>query len=660
MKRSVKFFCLFLFVTSSLLSQELSMGNLFTDHMVLQRNSEVAVWGQAEANAKITITSSWGINKEALADQNGNWNVAIATQEAGGPHEILVASNEQEITIKDILFGEVWVASGQSNMEMPLKGWPPSDLIDDSEKEIAEADYPNIRMITVKRNLSTKALTNFSGAWNICVPESAKDFSASAYFFAKTLYKNLNVPIGIIHTSWGGTPAEAWVSPKNLKKLNDFNETLDKIERYNENQEIIEAWRNQFRTIELSDIDDWDQLQFDAMLASSQIFDDGEWASMDLPGLWENDALADFDGVVWFRKNFELETIDGDLKLSLGAIDDVDLTFVNGHKIGFESVYNKKRVYTIPDGYLQLGENTISIRVLDTGGGGGIYSDAEFLYLEDQNGKKKSLAGAWKYREVSEYIANTFYVFGLDKSLYDDRPESVININSHTPSGLYNAMIHPIIPFGIKGAIWYQGESNVGRAEQYEKLFPLMINDWREAWNKDFPFYYVQIAPYNYTGTASTEDDKSHLLRDAQRKTLSLKNTGMVVTSDIGNYTNIHPGNKQDVGKRLALWALANDYGKDLPYSGPLYRASKNKGKKLIIEFEHNDGLYLTSKESHFEIAGADGIFHPSSQIIKKGKLILRSKNVKRPIHCRYAWDDVGKAILFNASQLPASSFSTE
>jgi len=260
---------------------------------------------------------------------------------------------------------------------------------------------------------------------------------------------------------------------------------------------------------------------------------------------------------------------------------------------------------------------------------------------------------------VIKWVLNR-YILGLDKTLYNDRPESVININSHTPSSLHNAMIHPIIPFGIKGAIWYQGESNVGRAEQYEKLFPLMISDWREAWENDFPFYFVQIAPYNYTGTKETSDDISQRLRDAQRKTLSIKNTGMVVTSDIGNYTNIHPGNKQEVGQRLALWALANDYGKDVPYSGPIYKSVRVKGKKLIVEFEHDEGLYLTSKQSGFEVAGSDGIFHPSIQIIKNDKLILRSKNVKRPKYCRYGWDDEGKAILFNSDQLPASSFKTE
>ncbi len=653
--------CLIIFSSSILSSQELSLCNLFSDHMVLQRNSEVAIWGEAPIDAKVTINCSWGVNKEIVADQNGQWSTMVLTQESGGEHDIIIRSATQEIQIKDVLFGEVWLASGQSNMEMPLKGWPPTDPIKDAEQEIQKADYPMIRMITVQRNLSTKPLSTFEGTWKVCSPDNALTFSASAYFFARTLHENLNIPIGIIHSSWGGTPAESWVSQQNLRSMNDFNETLDLIERYNKDEAKIRAWRNQFRTIELSDIEDWSDLQFDAMQASSQIFDDGEWASMELPGLWENDALSNFDGVVWFRKQFELEHIEGDLTLSLGTIDDIDLSFINGHKVGAESLYNKKRVYTIPDAYLQLGTNTISIRVIDTGGGGGFYGEADLLYLSDGDGNKISLANDWKYREVAEYIGNTFYIFGTDRSLYDDRPEGVININSHTPSSLHNAMIHPIIPYGIKGAIWYQGESNVGRAAQYEKLFPLMINDWREAWGKDFPFYFVQIAPYNYTRTETRSDDKSHLLREAQRKTLSLKHTGMVVTSDIGNYNNIHPGNKQDVGKRLALWALANDYGNNIPFSGPLYNSSRVKGKKLILSFDHNDGLRInTTSPTGFEIAGSDKIYYPADPQIKKSTLVLTSNNVKRPMYARYAWDDIGAAVLFNAAGLPASSFCTE
>lgn len=661
MRKIFSTICFVLFSISSIASQELSLCNLFSDHMILQRNSEVAIWGEAKVHAKVTINTSWGVAKEITADQNGQWSAKLPTQESGTSHDITISSIDQEIHINDVLFGEVWLASGQSNMEMPLKGWPPTDLIKDSEKEIQQADYPMIRMITVKRNLSTKPLSSFEGSWKVCAPENAGTFSASAYFFAKALHEKLQIPIGIIHSSWGGTPAESWLSQKNLRTLNDFNESLDHIDIYNRDEVKIKAWRNQFRRIELSEIDDWSDLQFDAMQASSQIYDDSEWASMELPGIWENDALAKFDGVVWFRKQFELESIDGDLTLSLGTIDDVDLSFVNGHKIGSENLYNKKRVYTIPDGYLQLGTNTISVRVIDTGGGGGFYGAPELLYISDGEGNKISLANEWKYREVAEYIGNTFYVFGMDKTIYDDRPPSVMNINSHTPTSLHNAMIHPIIPYGIKGAIWYQGESNVGRAAQYEKLFPLMITDWRESWGKDFPFYFVQIAPFNYTGTETRTDDKSHLLRDAQRKTLSLKNTGMVVTSDIGNYTNIHPGNKKDVGRRLALWALANDYGKSNPYSGPLYKSSRPKGKKLLLSFDHNEGLRILSTNSAgFEIAGSDKVYYPAEPQIKKSGIVLSSNKVKRPLYARYAWDDVGTAVLFNAAGLPASSFCTE
>lgn len=428
---------------------------LFSDHMVLQRDASVPVWGWAEPGETVTVSPAWGDAVEGTASESGRWSVYVRTPDAGGPSTMSVATSDTTITIRDIVFGEVWVASGQSNMEMPLSGWMPDNPIDRSAEEIATADYPGIRMFMVDRAYSDAPRTDITGRWVVAAPDSVAWFAATAYFFAKDLHAGLGVPVGVIHSSWGGTPAEAWV------------------------------------------------------------------------------AQPELDG------------------------------------------------------------------------------------------------------------------FDFAKA---DVPHSV-------PSVLYNGMIAPLIPYAIRGVIWYQGESNVGRGKQYETLFPTLIRSWRSKWGLgDFPFYFVQIAPFKY---AESEPSPAAELRDAQRQTLSLPNTGMVVTSDIGDPDNIHPANKQDVGGRLARWALARTYGRKIVHSGPLVSHVEPAGPAVIVHFDHTGGGLVArgGPLTHFELAGADGVFHPATAVIDGHTVVVRTPKVPQPITIRFGWREAAQPNLFNKEGLPASSF---
>ena len=381
------------------------------------------------------------------------------------------------------------------------------------------------------------------------------------------------------------------------------------------------------------------------------------WSTAELPGRIDLVNGENFDGAFWFVKTIEITDLSTDYNFISGPADDTDVVFINGERIGATSYkFIEDRNYPIAKSLLKKGENTIAIRIVDTGGPGSISGD---LKLTNQNGLEISLAGQWYSKVTAEIYAGDIYLFDLEKTDLSKRPHVVYASPFATPSCLYNAMIHPLIPYTFKGAIWYQGEANVGRANQYRQLFPTMIKDWRTQWNAEFPFYFVQLAPFKYTGVV---ENKSQELRDAQRHTLSLDNTGMVVTLDIGNNTNIHPANKQDVGSRLAGLALANDYGKQLQASGPMYRNYSIKGKNIWLEFDQvGSGLMAKDAElTQFEIAGADKNYLPATAVIEGDRIKVSSAMVRRPKYVRYAWRDTSSASLFNQEGLPASSFTTE
>jgi sialate O-acetylesterase len=645
----------------------LMLPSLFSHHMVLQQKEKVTFWGESDPEAQITIRGSWGETVMSKAAKDGKWTALLSTPGAGGPYKIEIFNSDTTVLIDDVLIGEVWMASGQSNMEMTLKGWPPADTIQNSEAEIASASYPGIRMFTVAKELSDSAVNDVKAVWNVCNPQNAPDFSATAYFFAREIHKKLGVPVGIINSSWGGTPAESWVSKAALSGMDDFKELLEKISVSSVERKKINEWMKQLPVVDLNTANspgvNWSQLDLKDSEAAEENFNDKEWKTMSLPSAWEYAGIGEFDGVIWFRKVVEI-TDEKPLsyKLSLGPVDDMDMTYVNGKLVGSivrDGNWQTERIYEIPAGLIKKGRNVISVKAIDTGGGGGIWGKKEQLFLENSEGGRMELAGEWKYLPSAEYRNGKLYLFGIYNSKFSERPSCSMDLTPGTPTALFNAMIAPLTSYRIKGVIWYQGEANVGRTEQYERLFPALITDWRKQWNADLPFYFVQIAPWAYN--SDYQKGKSQEIREAQRKALSLPGTGMVVSMDIGNNANIHPANKQDVGKRLALWALAKTYGKDVTYSGPLYEKHTVEGNKMIISFS-NTGSGLKQKGKTldgFEIAGADKVFYPAKATIKDKNIIAWSDKVKAPVAVRYAWSDTASAVLFNEEGLPASSFQS-
>jgi sialate O-acetylesterase len=647
----------------------LMLPSLFSHHMVLQQKEKVAFWGESNPEAEISITGSWGQTAKSKASKDGKWSALISTPAAGGPYKIEVSTADTTILIGDVLIGEVWMASGQSNMEMTLKGWPPADTIQNHKYEIASASYPAIRMFTVAKEFSDTAGKDVKAVWNVCNPQNAPDFSATAYFFAREIHKELGVPVGIINSSWGGTPAESWVSKAGLSGMDDFKELLEKISVSSLERKKINEWMKQLPVIDLnstanSSEANWSQLDLKDSKAAEENFNDSPWKTMQLPTAWEYGGIGEFDGVIWFRKVIEItDEKPSSYKLSLGPVDDMDMTYVNGKLVGSivkDGNWQTERIYEIPEGLIKKGKNVISVKVIDTGGGGGIWGKKEQLFLENSEGRRIDLAGEWKYLPSAEYRNGKLYLFGIDNSKFSEKPFCSMGLTPGTPTVLFNAMIAPLTSYMIKGVIWYQGEGNVGRAEQYERLFPALITDWRKQWNADIPFYFVQIAPWAYE--SDYQKGKSQEIREAQRKALSVPGTGMVVSMDIGNNANIHPANKQDVGKRLALWALAKTYGKEITYSGPLYEKHTVEGNKIIIGFSNTgSGLKQKGKTLEgFEIAGADKVFYPAKATIRDKNVIAWSDKVKAPVAVRYAWRDTSSAVLFNEEGLPASSFLSD
>jgi sialate O-acetylesterase len=633
---------------------------------VLQRQSEVAIWGKGPAGKKISVESSWKNKASAVVDSEGSWSAKLKTAKAGGPYQVSVSDGDTTVILKDVLLGEVWLCSGQSNMAMPLEGWPPTSMIQNSDSEISNANFSNIRFFSVKRAFAVNPENSCEGKWVECNPKNVRTFSAAAYFFGRTLFQQLHIPIGLIHASWGGTAIEAWMSKQNLSKIGDYLSILKRIEEGKDSIEALKKWIAGHPAIRITDPNPetrWQHLNFDDSACVQKEFNDSLWREMNLPGLWEQTAVGNFDGAVWFRKRI---TIPSDWKgkeltLELGPIDDIDETYVNGRNVGnhlSEGMWQVPRRYTIPAGEDSILQ--IAVRVIDYGGGGGIFgSDTSLQLRRTDTTLSIPLAGKWKYLPVGEYMGGIFYVFGWKGQEYFNRPVPSIDFTGYSPTALFNGMISPLIPFTLRGAIWYQGESNVGNPKVYATLFPMMIKEWRSVFQReDMPFYYVQIAPFKYAPPA-----QSQLLREAQFKTLTLKNTGMVVTLDIGNPDDIHPANKQDVGKRLALWALAKTYKKSATFSGPLYRSMKIRKNTIVLSFDYvGKGLVIKehSNGNEFQFAGEDSLFKNAVLKVEGATLVLSHPDIVHPKAVRYAFSDVSEATLFNKEGLPASSFRTD
>ncbi len=621
----------------------LKLPKIFGDNMVLQRNKPIPVWGWADAGEKVSVQFHKQ-TKTIVADKNGNWIIKLDAENAGGPYQ-LVVSGKNSVTVSNVLVGEVWICSGQSNMEMPIEGW---GKINNYLQEIDSANYPEIRHIKIPNTVSSVPENDISsGAWKICSPQTAGDFTAAGYFFARELYRQLKVPIGLINTSWGGTMVETWTSHKAFEQSSEFKNMIAEMPSLN--LDSLAALRKNAMLKKIDALQGPLPDENEAMGWSKFNTGDSKWAQMDLPGQWESKGLDGLDGVVWFRKTIMINAEDAGKQavLELAMIDDNDITYVNGTEVGSTNSWNTPRKYIIPAGVLKEGKNVIAVRVEDTGGGGGIYGEADNMNIS-VNGKKQTLAGAWAYR-VASLLSNT---------------NTGVGPNDY-PTLLFNAMVNPLIPYAIEGAIWYQGEANAGRAYQYRQAFPLMITDWRNQWGEgNFPFYFVQLASFNAANGNSNNGSTWAELREAQTLTLSLPNTGMAVTTDIGNAADIHPKDKQDVGKRLAAIALHNVYGKNIVYSGPVYRSMQILGNTVTLTFKNTGSGLITKNQnslSGFEIAGEDKQFHPAKTMIVGDKVMVSCDSVRHPESVRFGWaDDAGMDNLFNREGFPAGPFRTD
>ena len=641
----------------------IELPSLIGDNMLLQQKTDIRIWGHASPGCKIDVSASWDATGKAVTGEDGKWSVSLGTPEAGGPYTITISAKDTSLIINNVLIGEVWVCSGQSNMEMPLAGWPPADTVMHSAVTIASAKSPEIRLFNVQRKVAGEPLDECEGIWEICDPSTVSQFSATAYFFGKRLHDDLGIPIGLIQSAWGGTPAEAWMSSGVLENAGEF---IPEIKAIKESIPLLaeyQSWLDGHRQLVVPPGEDqWKNLSFDDENVPLPEFDDSGWPVMKLPGQFET-VTGDFDGAVWFRKNVEIPRgmTGKDLILSLGPIDDMDRTYFNGRLVGSHEdsgLWQAERNYDIPKDLVIEGTNIIAVRVVDNQGGGGIWGKPGSMKISVKESRtgQLNLDGEWKFQPVAELTGNKFYIYDLAKKEYSaiKRPKT---IGASTPATLFNGMINPLTWYPVKGAIWYQGEANVGRADQYSRIFPLMIQNWRDAWGiADFPFYFVQIAPYVYGGADSTE---SAYLREAQEAALRLPNTGMAVTLDLATVNNIHPPFKKEVGDRLANLALAKDYGREVKIQGPMYKAMAVDGKTIKIQFDFiEEGLKATKERlTEFEIAGKDGKYFKADAKIVKSEVWVTSPKVTEPLSVRYCWRNGATASLFNSEGLPALQF---
>lgn len=616
---------------------------LFTSHAVLQQGTDLPVWGWADAGE--TVTVAIGGRTASTVARDGTWMVRLRPLDGRGPHTLTI-SGRNTVVAQDVLVGDVWVCGGQSNMERQLGPREGQKPIVDWENEVAGATFPEIRLFLVPQVRALAPQTTAQGRWVVCSPETAKDFSAVAFFFARQLHRARKEPIGLIHASWGGTPAEAWMSEDALRRHGGFDEALEQMRLLRTRpaqaaQKHVEALREWYRA--------FDPGSTSAMNFAAATLNLQGWTPVALPGLWETTGLPGHDGVVWFRTEFSLpKSWKGTaLDLHLGPIDDVDTTWVNGVEIGTTSGWSTPRVYRVPAHLVREGTNTLAVRVLDTGGGGGFAGNEAGMRVQpaEKATQALSLAGTW-WRKASVALASV-----------GTRPPMDYATAPAAPTALHHGMIAPLLPYAIRGVVFYQGEANNDRAAQYRTLFPALIADWRQAWNQpELPFLFVQVAPHR----ALVPE-----LREAQLLTWQrTPKTGMVVTVDCGDPDDIHPANKAPVGNRLALAARAIAYGEPLDYSGPVFDQLTIDHDRSWLSFQHrNGGLACAdggTRLEGFTVAGKDGVFHPALAGIRGERVLVWSENVREPVAVRYGWANVPKGNLINRAGFPASPFRTD
>jgi sialate O-acetylesterase len=629
---------------------QVRLPRLVRDSMILQRDANIKIWGWASKDEKISVKFN---NKtyKTKADGGGNWLVILSPMKAGGPYTMDIAG-KNKIILKEILIGDVWFCSGQSNMVHQMN-------IHDVTyaKDIAEANYPQIRhfWIPTLTNLNGPQTDLPAGYWKPAVGEDVRPFSAVAYFFARKIYEKYHVPIGLINASVGGTPIEAWTSEEGLK---DFSSLITTIQKNKDT-----AYINSFNRPQSANTNRPPQQTDLGLAGQTKWFDISYqpkgWRSINIPGYWEDQGLKDLNGVVWYRKEIDIPAsmVGIAARIFLGRIVDADALYINGTQVGNTTYQYPQRRYAVPANLLKAGKNIFVIRITNTAGKGGFIPDKPYCIFSGND--TVDLKGTWQYKVGDVFVPRTGGGGGFGFSAQNQ------------PAALYNAMVAPVINYSIKGFLWYQGEANTGRAAEYAKLQPAMIADWRNKWKQsDAPFLYAQLPgfmDYNYLPSES----QWAMLRESQLKSLSVPNTAMAVTIDLGEWNDIHPDNKKDVGERLALAAQKIVYGGAIFYSGPLYQSATIEENKITISFTNTGSGLITNdgeEPAEFAIAGADKKFVWAKAKIVQGtpsgegdKIIVWNDGVTNPIYVRYAWaDNPVNPNLYNKEGLPASPFRTD
>lgn len=621
---------------------QVRLPRLVRDSMVLQRDQPLPIWGWASPGEQVTITHK-GKKYKGKTDASGSWKIMLPPMPPGGPYNMIIAG-KNTIVLKDVLFGDVWFCSGQSNMVHQL------NIHDVSYADvIKKANYPEIRQFLVPTATSITTTRNDlnGGNWTSAVGEAIRPFSAVAFFFAKQLFDKYHVPIGIINASVGGTPIEAWMSMEEASLYPELNSRLQQLKD--------SAFVHQ--NLAVRPVPDAIFPEKDPGISSQlkwydPLYNAGAWKKIMVPGYWEDLGHADLNGVVWFRKDFVLDDKMKGLsgRLFLGRIVDADEVYLNGVRIGSTSYQYPQRRYNIPEGLLKQGSNTVVVRVSNYSGKGGFVPDKQYAICTASD--TVDISGEWRFR-----VAQIFYPSGKAQSA------PVFSLQSQ-PAALFNAMVAPLISYPIKGICWYQGESNVAQPQQYFAYQQSLIRDWRKQWKQDsLPFIYVQLPGFQSYQYLPTESNWA-LLREAQLKTLSVPHTAMTVAIDLGEWNDIHPDNKKDVGERMALAAEYLSYGDTVVYSGPIFKKVEKKGNELVVHFDHVAGGLTTldgDPPASFAIAGEDKRFIPAKARIDGNTVVVWNEKISNPLFVRYAWaDNPVQPNLSNTAKLPASPFRND
>ncbi len=638
-RMKIKLSILLLFILHIAIFAQVSMPKVFSSHMVLQRDMEIPIWGNAPVGTEITARFG-STEAKGITGENGKWMLHLPKFNAGGPYKLVIYQTEkpeQKIEFDDVLVGDVWLASGQSNMELQVQE------AKDARAQIKQANYPNIRFFFVSHNKSVKPEADIlGGSWQVCDSINVKTASAVAYYFARKIHTDINVPIGILQATWGGSPVEAWTSKEMLLSspiTHDkviANDTVISTHFLKDSLDLIKFWDIVYHPKNKME-----------KIVTQPSYDDTKWVEVNMPSILKTSDITYYEGMIWLRKMIEIPSNFNkkNMTLNLGHPEMNYSVYINGNEI-CKTVWNANlnHTYTIPAKFIHNGKNILSVRMAYLWGGGGFNPPAQEMYISDGN-SKISIAGKWKYR----------------KELEPTLPK--IRNYQYYPTFLYNAMIHPILPYGLKGFLWYQGEANDTLAYNYRTLFPIMINDWRIRWQQGYlPFLYVQLPNYKKQQSEPMESEWAEL-REAQTMTLAQPNTGMVCTIDLGDAKTIHPTNKQDVGFRLALLADKMAYQKDIIASGPLFSNYKVEGNMIRISF-FGIGSGLKTKDNlspcEFTISGTDKKFYNATAQIIGNELIISSEKVPNPVAVRYAWSDNPDCNLINVEGFPVIPFRTD